>query len=392
MPAKARAVLSQSGEKVKPDANAESESACSSKTGASSEAKRVVVKFADHDGRDFPLSRGETKELGGLILREQKTASELKTLWDSKDYAKVVSCASSVILARRQFEEKYLIGKGIKYFGIVQFDILRYRALAYHMLNQVQFCIDDATAGLDLLASSSGQEQPKDFSHREKKISSKDANFQCKNYQRQFLLVRAECYKSLGDKDQALVDLRALVALERQMGYDLSGVCSIMTLMAEMKIGSPRPHYTDDEIRAWNKELQIKEYAIKNRICSNCGKNPSDRSKLKVCGGCKTAWFCGSECSAQFWPKHKLLCRHPVKKCTLIPTSSEVSLRAEIAKKGYYNVIDDNGPAVIVCDSSTGCLHESLSDQDVFFVDERQNPEAIREEVARQLSLRSGKI
>ena len=398
MPAKerpkaARAAINQSEERVKD--NAKLDSSCIGNKGASSEAKGVVVECTDRGEHVFPLSRQGTEELGGLMMREQKTASDLAALCDSQNYVEIVSCASLVILARREFESKYFFGKGITFFGIAQVEIFRYRAIAYEKLEQFQLSIDDANAGLDLLASFAGQNEPtKTFSFGQEKISVNDMIAEHKKCQQRLLCLRSVCFKSLGDKDRAFDDLRAAVALERQMGYDLSEGplwTYIMISMAEMKIGSPRPHFTDDEIRAWNKELQIKEYSIKNRICSNCRKNPSASTKLKICGGCKKAWFCGSECLTKFWPNHKSICRHPVKKYTIIPPNIEASVWAGIAEKGYYNVIDDNGPAIIVCDSRTGWLHESLSDQDVFFVDETQSQEAINKELLRQLSLRSCK-
>jgi tetratricopeptide (TPR) repeat protein len=386
MPAKARAAML--------DPNDELGKANNSKKEGLSQANR---EYADGDGpgHDFPLSKRDTEELGTLIMKERKAASKLEAWWDSQKYAKIISCASSVIFERQQFECKFLNQQNLKIFSPVHVDIIKYRALAYDKLNQFQSAIDDATTGLDLLASVIGPVGPKDFPHRLKEeeglLQEAGAmNMHYKEDHQLLLALRSDCYKNLGDRDRAFVDLRAVVALERQMGNDFSeshAWTRLMTLMAEMKIGLPRPHFTDDEIRAWNKELQIKEYSIKNRICSNCGENPSASLKLKMCGGCKLAWFCGSECLQRFWPRHKLHCQRPVKKCTIIAPKSEASVRAEIAKNGYYSVIDDNGPAIIVRDSQSGRLHESLSDQDVFFVDETQDPAAIQTELMRQLSL-----
>jgi len=41
-----------------------------------------------------------------------------------------------------------------------------------------------------------------------------------------------------------------------------------------------------------------------DRVCANCGRG----GKLKVCGRCKAAWFCGASCQRSAWSSHKLVC------------------------------------------------------------------------------------
>lgn len=40
--------------------------------------------------------------------------------------------------------------------------------------------------------------------------------------------------------------------------------------------------------------------------CASCDKN--DRH-LKLCGGCRKVWFCGKDCQAKMWPRHKAQCQ-----------------------------------------------------------------------------------
>jgi hypothetical protein len=63
-------------------------------------------------------------------------------------------------------------------------------------------------------------------------------------------------------------------------------------------------------------------------------------------------------------------CRNPTKKVTstINTTEYEDSVLAGIAERGYFCVVDDNGPALIVRDTTVGGLCESLSDQGVIFL------------------------
>jgi hypothetical protein len=302
-------------------------------------------------------------------------------MMNDKKYEEIVACASSVILAKQQYGEK-CAHRNFSIFNTAHIELFLFRAEAYLRLNKHQLCVDDANAGLELISAMLTQlDTRKDL----------DSIMGFKRMQATSLVIRAGGCNELGDKEGAFVDLRAAVALVQEMGLDLQYdlQANIMTVMAEMKLGCRRPHYTDAEIRALNKELQLKEYAPANRFCSNCGKHPSVVSvALKLCGGCKMVWFCGSECSRTYWPNHKVQCKNPTrKKVTLIPTSTDI--QEDIAEKGFSLVRDDagNGPASIMRDARTGQYFESLSDQDVFLVSS-EDPEVAQREAMHQMRLR----
>jgi hypothetical protein len=318
--------------------------------------------------------------LNKLQRREANIVSKVKVLLKKKKYGNVVECTTSIIRDKKQFGEMRDLELAA-YFNSHNIEIFHARAIAYLELKQHQSCINDANAGLELISAvfaQLGAGTESERWHQETRCT--------------LLHLRAIASKNLGDKEGAFVDLRAVVALVHESGCDLDEEiqCDIMTLMAEMKLGCCRPHYTDDEIRAFNKEFQLKTYAPKNRICANCGKHHSTSVRLKTCGGCKLAWFCGPECLHAYWPTHKAQCKNPYKKKdTALPLdlTETCIIKKKIAEVGHYLVRGDNGPALVMHDNGTGRYYESLSDQDVFFVPKTVDLGVIQREVLYQRGL-----
>ena len=62
--------------------------------------------------------------------------------------------------------------------------------------------------------------------------------------------------------------------------------------------------------------------------------------------------------------------------------------KTAIAEVGHYRVSDDNGAALVIRDTRTGGYYELLSDQDVYFVSDTDDPAAVQMEVLRQIRLR----
>ena len=389
MPTKAdvrKAVITQAEERVKP----ESKSCFPYNVRdfmSSPKAPQGFVKLVGIDTlRSLPkgLPKGKIMQdataVKKLQLREAKILSKVHAFLSEENYDEVVSCTSSIILAKQQFGEKCKHPVFATTFNSINVEIFRARAEAYFELKQYQSCVDDTNAGLELVSAFAQMGSEKE--------SEKDAILEVKKWQCALLHLRASGSKSLGDINGAFIDLRAVVALVHESGWDVhEGLQSdIMTLMSQMKRGCPRPHYTDAEIRAWNKELQLKIYAPKNRICANCGKHSSADVILKLCGGCKLAWFCGYACSHTCWPTHKVQCKNPDRKRYTVVKEACFE-RKEIAERGYFLVWDDNGPASVMHDGRTGRYYESLSDQDVFFVTTTDDPAALEKEILHQRNL-----
>ena len=322
------------------------------------------------------LSAGDSTAAKELLDRELRAVDQLHKLLLEHKYHDVISRASKMISAKREFSSEN--SNHIFAFNIIPVAIYQMRGHAALKLKNYTLGTEDATAGLDLISVILRTTPPND-----------QKTWPCLRHQimmeqSELLHLRGRCSNHLGDFDGALVDLRAAVALKYTLGEKVepSTISEVLIVMARKKTASPRPHFSDSEIRAWNKELQIKEYSAENRLCFYCKRPPSEEQKLKLCGDCKKAWFCGNACMKAGWPSHKPFCRNKLKTVTIIPIGMEEIVRSDIAASGCYVTVDRNGPAVIVRDSMTGAIHESLSDQDVLFLPE-DDPAAIEEAVMR---------
>ena len=73
-----------------------------------------------------------------------------------------------------------------------------------------------------------------------------------------------------------------------------------------------------------------------------------------------------------------------------ISIKDEATIRADIADRGYSIILDTkHGPAVIVFDSSTEQIYESLSDQDVIFLENINDRTAVQGPVSHFYKSRS---
>ena len=97
-------------------------------------------------------------------------------------------------------------------------------------------------------------------------VSSNDVRHKFMMTQCDLLYWRSRCSYDTGDLDGALVDSRAAVALKYSLckQVETSDISQELMVMARKKAASPRPHFSDSEIRSWNKELHIKEYSAEN--------------------------------------------------------------------------------------------------------------------------------
>ena len=99
----------------------------------------------------------------------------------------------------------------------------------------------------------------------------------------------------------ALMDLRE----EQYEGVDINGHCVIPKALYWWRKAAARPDAIAEEIEAckWLEGVVMK-------YCHNCDKKEDDfAEKLKACGLCKAAYYCGKECQTNHWKAgHKVDC------------------------------------------------------------------------------------
>jgi hypothetical protein len=177
-----------------------------------------------------------------------------------------------------------------------------------------------------------------------------------------------------GNLETAKEDLRACCAHKRERGVDLfesDAVRYLLGVMARLKDGTPRPHYTDREIHETCRELQLEHYSSKSMVCLVCQKPPSADVRLRLCAGCQSTWFCGRECQKKAWKRHKASCTPRLRKTSVICAHTlEAKFRAVIDDGGFaLTEHKASGTQALCIDPETGGTFQSLSDQDITFLD-----------------------
>jgi len=119
------------------------------------------------------------------------------------------------------------------------------------------------------------------------------------------LMYRGTSSERLGRFEDALADYRGVCAAIRLVGLTRwcrqpsihAATTSVLRSLAKIKNRdeAPRPHYSESEREAWQKELGIGDYSYDKYMCANCGATRSDSVKLLVCTACKKKWFCSKK-------------------------------------------------------------------------------------------------
>jgi hypothetical protein len=386
MPAKARMqnIINEAEERVKAEFKAKFPNVLKDGTAVSGpDASSKMSKT---------LSARDLAAFQGTVSVNRRGIKHLKTLVSKRNYEAVVMYASELISAKQKLSCKKS-PQNAEIFNYIESEIYYIRGFAASQLNNHELGMDDATFGLQLVLAMrealSQCEEKTDRRHRNSSVSIGDAQRELKIQECLLLKLRSQCSKNLGDLDGSLVDARAAVALIFSNNleiYNRDYVTQVLIVLACKNAGLCRPHFSDLEVHFWNKELRIKMYSRENHVCFNCGQGASEGEKLKICGDCKKVWFCGTACLKTAWPKHKPCCRCKLKIVTAIPIKMEAMVRSEIAKNGFYIALDRNGPAVVILDSKTGSIHESLSDQEVLFLNE-DDPDGMQEALSRHCGI-----
>ena len=131
------------------------------------------------------------------------------------------------------------------------------------------------------------------------------------------LLTRGRCKKRLGEYRGALADFRATRALIALAGQEwkrnptLEEVTTeILAVLALMKSGTSRPHFSEEKTEKWQKELGLSVFSHDKYQCSYCGVEKSDGQNLMQCSRCRYRWYCGAECQRAAWTEtHKGECK-----------------------------------------------------------------------------------
>ena len=301
-----------------------------------------------------------------FVEDERELLQRLCDMLSAERYSEVVSLAEQAISPRKEGVDRINsstdVGPAMLLLNPCLTEFYQVQARAYLGLGDFGNAIKQATTGVDLAVSLIAATRDK---------SSPDVG-RLRDIQISLLETRGAAAGSSGDLEGAMIDFRACVALARGagQGHDefKDNVENLTIVMAQLKAGKPRPHYTDEEIRAWNKELCIKEYSPGCHACERCLARPSAGVSLKACGRCQRAWYCGADCQRASWAQHKGRCQPPsVRKLTVLPDAERARVLEDIGEQGYFVAAHHAGPGVVLRDAATGGLFESLSDQDVVF-------------------------
>jgi hypothetical protein len=306
------------------------------------------------------------------VRRSLRTANRIRTNIDEEKYSEVIQIASPIISSFLKRQGPIIVGPLAPLFNICLG-----RSRAHFILKRFDLAIDDATMGLHMISRCAEALQ---YSKRTG-LSEERLRFNifkalyCKA---RVLTTRSRSTQLQGDLCGALIDARASHALSKSLEptedtfHQLEmSLHLIVSILAEMKCGMPRPHYTPHENREWCKELRIGDYSLKNRVCSNCGQCPASSVRLLKCGGCRRTWFCGKTCHQESWPKHKERChqlRLAAHHVRVEMTESEVRESLEIGGHGFIDNIHDT--LILLRDTRTGEVFDSLSNRTVCFLPE----------------------
>jgi len=193
------------------------------------------------------------------------------------------------------------------------------------------------------------------------------------------LVTRGRCKKRLGEYREALADFRATRAFIALSGPEwkrnptLSEVTvEILKVLALMKIGSPRPHFSEEKLEKWQKELGLSVFSHDKYKCSYCGVAKTDNQNLMQCSRCNYRWYCGAECQRAAWTEtHKRECkvlRSMTSKGPVVDPEVYDSLMTCIENGGYddgYTLLGsgDHFGRIFMKDPDTGELFDSLTNE-----------------------------
>jgi hypothetical protein len=187
------------------------------------------------------------------------------------------------------------------------------------------------------------------------------------------LHLRAKSRGYSEDIQGSLVDFRDATIIALDEGMDLLDIQSAENLLAGLgflRAKLPRPHFSAKEVRALKKDLRMMEYSPGIFRCHHCQKRASE-VRLKMCGRCHEAWFCGPSCQQAAWPLHMLMC-NPPKTAIVLRGVKEAMVRRKIAEETVF-VAKSRGlqgfrsAAAVLCDPVTGTLFDSITNKDVIF-------------------------
>ena len=123
---------------------------------------------------------------------------------------------------------------------------------------------------------------------------------------------KTQARASLSRKDQENMIARSPVEPRVPDGHlqslTLTGCKSLIALNSELDradrlkiIGADDVPFYDSEDRMWDK--------LAWRRCEGCGQQCDvDAPRLRVCGGCRSAAYCGVECQRAHWERHRPRC------------------------------------------------------------------------------------
>ncbi|GFH55703.1 hypothetical protein CTEN210_12179 [Chaetoceros tenuissimus] len=134
------------------------------------------------------------------------------------------------------------------------------------------------------------------------------------------IMMRGKSYQYLEEYELAMNDFRAVCSRKRMDSpetwnqppslRDATMECLNTATLIKLRDKVPRPHYTKEELDKFEKEVGLGLYSAEKYFCGFCNAKKSNKVNLRLCSGCKNAWFCSRECLKKAWKAgHKAKCK-----------------------------------------------------------------------------------
>jgi MYND finger len=188
---------------------------------------------------------------------------------------------------------------------------------------------------------------------------------------------RSELFRAFKKMDAAWKDARdATIIAQQQTDMDNTILLERMySLLGFATIDCSRPHHSSEFVESLSKEVCVGQYHPSHLFCANCFVKPSEDVMLRLCTGCRSAWFCGDICNNEGWGKfHAAACNgltEKRRKPLCFPADSEKYIVDTISRDRRSVFFSGKAGArvswYLLMRDEYGTVFDSLSDNNVIF-------------------------